>query len=402
MKNKTALLLLVSPLLNAGTPDSPVDTTAAKPDPWITPLIDIRARYEYGDMDGFDPSHAFTIRERLGFKTKAWNGFSFLAEGEFTQSIIDDYHSGDAQAHPVDPSNTTISDPENYELNQLFAQYAAFDTTVKVGRQKIIYDNAAFIGNVGWRQNEQTYDAASISSTYFDDLTINYAYVNRVNRIFGTEATNFGRAAEGDINLLNLSYTGLKKVTLGAYAYLMDFDDAPPGWDNQTFGVSAKGKPTEDLVLYGEFAWQEQAGPLDNQSAIYGHTYAALTFLENQTVTLGFEYLDAGFQTPLATVHAFNGFSDVLAGPRIAGTLPGLADLYVSHQVPIFWGMKWTNVLHAYGDNSISTNIGWEYNSVISKKFNENFSAMVEISHFETESLFPTTTRASLGVTYTF
>ncbi len=402
MKTKTALLLLATPLLHAGTPDAPVDTAPPKAEEWITPLIDIRARYEFGDVDGFDPSHAFTIRERLGFKTMAWNGLSLLAEGEFTQSLVDDYNSGDAQAHPVDPSNTTISDPENFELNQLYGQYAAFDTTVKVGRQRIIYDNSAFIGNVGWRQNEQTYDAASISSTYFEDLTINYAYVNRVNRIFGTEATNFGRAAEGDLNLLNLSYAGIKGVTLGAYAYLMDFDDAPPGWDNQTFGVSAKGKVCDSLLLYGEFAWQDQAGPLDADDAIYGHTYATLTFLKDQTVTLGFEYLDAGFQTPLATVHAFNGLADVFAGPRIAGTLPGLADLYVSHTVPIFWGVKWTNTLHAYGDNAISTDLGWEYNSVLSKKFNDNFSGIVEISHFETESLFPTTTRASLGVTYTF
>jgi len=402
MKTKTALLLLAAPLLHAGTPEAPVQTAAPKEDPWITPLIDIRARYEFGDVDGFDPSHAFTTRERLGFKTMNWNGLSLLAEGEFTQSIVDDYNSGDPQAHPVDPANTTISDPENYELNQLYGQYSAFETTVRVGRQKIIYDNAAFIGNVGWRQNEQTYDAASISSKYFEDLTLNYAYVNRVNRIFGTEATNFGRAAEGDINLLNASYTGIKGVTLGAYAYLMDFDDAPPGWDNQTFGVSAKGKVCENLVLYGEFAWQNQAGPLDNDDAIYGHTYGTLTFLKDQTVTLGFEYLDAGFQTPLATVHAFNGFADVFAGPRIAGTLPGLADLYVAHTVPIFWDIKWTNAFHAYGDNTISTDLGWEYNSVLAKKFSDNFSGIIEISHFETESLFPTTTRASLGVTYTF
>ena len=36
---------------------------------WITPTIDIRTRYEFGDVDGSDSSHAWTFRERLGLKT---------------------------------------------------------------------------------------------------------------------------------------------------------------------------------------------------------------------------------------------------------------------------------------------------------------------------------------------
>jgi hypothetical protein len=31
-------------------------------------------------------------------------------------------------------------------------------TLLRGSRQRIIYDNARFVGNVGWRQNEQTYD----------------------------------------------------------------------------------------------------------------------------------------------------------------------------------------------------------------------------------------------------
>lgn len=398
MKHKAALLLLASPLLHAGTPEITVEPPAKK-EPWIKPIVDIRARYEFGDTDGLDPSHAFTIRERLGFKTAAFHGFSALIEGEFTQAIVDDYTSGDAFADPVVPGNTVISDPESNELNQAYLQYAAFETAVKVGRQRIIYDNAAFIGNVGWRQNEQTFDAISISSTWFDDLTLNYAYSNRVNRIFGSEALGTNKDVTGDIHLLNASYTGVKGLTLGGYAYLMDFD-APDGWDNDTFGISAKGT-LAGILFYGEFAYQNEAGAANEEEALYAHVTATKTF-GSQSITLGVEHLDAGFQTPLATVHAFNGFADVFIGQRINGTLAGLTDLYLSHTLPIFYGIKWTNIVHAYGDNAVSADLGWEYNSVLTKKFNDNFSAIVEISHFETESNFPTTTRASLGVIYTF
>ena len=86
MKNKAVLLLLASPLLHAGTPE-PVPVETKKEEPWIKPLIDIRARYEFGDTDGLDPSHAFTIRERLGFKTAAFYGFSALVEGEFCPTL---------------------------------------------------------------------------------------------------------------------------------------------------------------------------------------------------------------------------------------------------------------------------------------------------------------------------
>ncbi len=398
MKEKIALLLLATPLLHAGTPATP-PVEATKEEPWIKPLVDIRARYEFGETDGLDPSHAFTIRERLGFKTKAIAGFSALIEGEFTQAIVDDYTSGDAGADPVTPGNTVISDPESNELNQAYLQYAQFETTVRLGRQRIIYDNAAFIGNVGWRQNEQTYDALSVTSTWLDGLTFNYAYANRVNRIFGSEAIGTNQDVTGEIHLLNLSYTGIKGLTLGAYGYFMDFD-APDGWDNDTFGVSAKGT-LGGILLYGEFAWQNEAGAANDDDALYAHITATKTF-GKQSVTLGMEHLGAGFQTPLATVHAFNGFADVLIGQRINGTLPGLTDVYVSHTTPIFWGVKWTNTLHAYGDNEVSTALGWEYNSVLAKKFNDNFSAIIEIAHFESESALPTTTRASLGVTYTF
>ena len=75
MKTKLALLLSTTGLLHAGSPD--LETTLApKPEPWIKPIIDIRARYEFADVDGFDQSNAFTVRERLGLKTREWNGFS--------------------------------------------------------------------------------------------------------------------------------------------------------------------------------------------------------------------------------------------------------------------------------------------------------------------------------------
>ncbi|MES2981765.1 MAG: alginate export family protein [Verrucomicrobiota bacterium] len=406
MKLKAALLIVTSPVLYAGSPEIPVESPK---EDWITPTLNIRSRYEFGDVDALDASHAFTFRERLGFKTMAWNGFSAVVEGEFTQAVIDDYHGGAAGVDPFDPANTTIADPETNELNQLYLQYAGFDTVTKIGRQRLIYDNAAFIGNVGWRQNEQTFDAISFANKSFDNLTLNYAYLSQINRIFGSDADGAPPNVQdvaASVHLINASYTGIQGLTLGSYAYIMNFENLG-GWDNNTFGVSAKGKAV-GLDLYGELAWQDKAGAAGTEDALYTHLTATKP-IGTQSVTLGFEHLDAGFKTPLATVHAFNGFADAFIAGRLGGTHNGLSNLYVAHTLPVFWGMKWTNSLHAMGDNEISTGYGWEIDSVLAKKFNDQFSAIAKLAHFESEgdafvaaAALPTTTRFTVELNYEF
>ena len=406
MKSHTTASLLVlaaaTAVTRAGTPAPSPEIATAKEAPWITPTVDIRLRYEFADIDGLDPAHALTIRERVGFKTKAWNGFSLLAEGEFTQSAIDDYHGGAPGVDPFDPRNSVIADPDNEELNQAYLQYAGFDTTVKLGRQRIIYDNAAFIGNVGWRQNEQTYDAISLTNTSVPGLTLNYAYIDRVNRVFGEDATGIFENAPAEIHLLNASYAGIKGLTLGGYMYLMEFEDAgSTGWDNDTFGISAKSS-LAGLALYGELAYQDKAGPLNNEEGLYAHITATKTF-GTQSLTVGIEHLDAGVQTPLATLHAFNGYADATDARRLAGTHGGLTDTYASYMVPIFWCMKWTNSAHIFGDNAISTDLGFGFDSVLAKKFDDHFTAFAKLGYFDTsDALYKSTTRASVELNYTF
>ena len=161
MKTPFFLSAIAATTLQAGTPTGEV-VIAREESPWLVPSLDARLRYEFANVEGFDDSNALTFRARPGLKTREWHGFTALAEGDFTAVAIDDYNGGAPGAHPFEPSKSVIADPQNVELNQAFLQYHGFDTSVKVGRQRIIYNNAAFIGNSGWRQNEQTFDAASI------------------------------------------------------------------------------------------------------------------------------------------------------------------------------------------------------------------------------------------------
>jgi hypothetical protein len=412
MKTKAAILFFTAPALFAGTPEALTPPPSSDGD-WIKPIIDIRSRYEVADVDGSDFSHAWTFRERLGLKTKAWNGFSALIEGEFSQAAVDDYHGGAPLAEPFDPANSLIADPETNELNQAYLQYEGFDTTARLGRQRIKYDNDAFIGNVGWRQNEQTFDAVSISNKSIAGLTFNYAYLNQVNRIFGSDADaplapGFANVQDiaASVHLLNASYTGFSGLTLGSYAYIMNFEDVA-AWDNNTFGLSAR-RDLFGLTIYSELAWQDKAGLAGDSEALYLHCTASKS-IGSHSFTLGVEHLDAGFKTPLATLHAFNGFADVFIAGRTAGGHNGLTNTYLSHSMPVFWGMKWANILHAMGDNRISTDYGWEYDSVLSKKFDDNFTALAKFAWFNSEGAgfsganpVPDATRFSVELNYVF
>jgi len=417
MKKKIALLLSTASLLHSGTASADTITD------WVTPTVDIRARFEARDFDTqgkvLDPdtSTALTTRERLGLKSKELFGFSAFIEGEFTQALVRDYNGGAGKhANPFDAKNTVIADPETQELNQGYLQYSGFNTVAKVGRQKIIYDNAAFVGDVSWRQNQQTYDAISFVNKTFGGWTLNYSYIDQVNRIYGSHATSpltpaFSnqRDLDADVHLFNVAYNGITNITHGGYAYLMDFNDRK-SWDNDTYGVTAKGSLL-DVALYGELAYQDGAGIKNEDTAWYSHFTATKTF-GLHSLLFSIESFGEGFKTPLATAHAFNGFADAFSSGRIEGNNNGLTDVSLAYTFPIAWNVKWINILHTFGDNEISAGYGWEYDSVLSKKFNDNLSALAKFAEFTSNDqaytggvkgpALPTISQFSVQVDYTF
>ena len=408
MKKIITLATLGTGICLAGEPVTPPPaTTAAAPlllGGWLTPTLDVRARYEYADIDNaFNSADALTLRVRPGFKTKAWNGLSVVAEGEFSEALVDDYHGGAAGADPFNPTKyDAIADPETTELNQAYLQYQNFDTIFKVGRQRMILNNAAFIGNVGWRQNEQTYDGISIVNNSIDKLALTYAYFNQVNRIFGSDAIGILENFEGDVHLLNASYTGIDKTTLGAYIYLMDFDDAAVNFSNNTYGVMAS-TTAAGLNFYGEVAFQtEGASAQKSKDAGYFHGTVAKN-MGMHTVTLGYEYLDAGFATPLSTAHAFNGFADVFVAERLLGGA-GLANPYLTYATTLpFYEIKSATTFHMFGDNNSELDYGYEFDQVFSKKFSNGITGILKAAYFDSETgKYPDTFRISVEANYLF
>jgi hypothetical protein len=366
-------------------------------------LLDTRARYEYGDQLESDVSHAATLRARVGLESQTYNGFSGLVEFEST-------HSHDTDSY-IGAGKTVIADPESTELNRAQLQFSCEDNTVIAGRQRIILDNARFVGNVGWRQNEQTFDAVSYKNTMVDGLSVYYAFIDQVNRIFGSNAPNGSPADDFDSesHLFNASYScpkGGHKLTV--YGYLLDFDNtgAAAAASSDTFGLSYdfKGKVAEDYTVNGhaEFALQQDAG--DNPAdycAPYFHVNGKLA-REGYSTTLGVEVLGSdngatAFQTPLATGHKFNGFNDQF----LTTPADGLKDLYLGIGLPVP-KVPVQLIYHYFMSETGSMHYGQEFDAVAAHALNKNTKAIAKLSHYDAEDFGEDRTRFSVELNFKY
>lgn len=295
--------------------------------------LDFRLRVEdvsQEDAGGDLEATATTLRTRLTFETGRYRGFGGLIEFDSVSELDEvDYNAGPGR--PAFPDTATILDPEGEDLNQAYISYTTTSTTVKYGRQRILLDNQRFVGGVGWRQNEQTYDAFSINNTSVHKLNVFYAYVHNVNRIFGDEVA----AGDQDMttHLLNAKYNLGSVGAVTGYKYLIDNESAP-AFSTDTSGIRFTGK-TGRFGYTAELATQSDAGdnPAD-YSASYGLLEGSLA-LDPVTFTAGYELLGADgaagqFITPLATLHAFQGWADVFLGGGSGNIAGGIEDLYTS------------------------------------------------------------------------
>jgi len=236
-------------------------------------------------------------------------------------------------------------------INQAWVSYSGIpDTAVKAGRQRVILDNARFVGNVGWRQTEQVYDALVVANTSLPDTTLIYGYVTRAYTIVGGDPAS-------QSHLINVSYNGLSFGKITGYAYLLDLKHD---------GVS----DSFDLLYHLEFANQsEYANSTDAVDTTYtklelGGSFAGVTAKIGQETLGSNDDGTYGFQTPLATKHAFNGWADqFLVTPQ-----KGLVDSYFSiGGKPM--GVKLLAVYHTYTTDKDGDDLGKELNLLAAKKF---------------------------------
>ena len=349
-------------------------------------LANFRLRAEGASFDnGTDDAEALTYRARVGFETGAFANTKLLIEFDHVEDLAGDFN--DTVNGAVD--RAVIADPNVTELNRLQLSNTSLpDTTITAGRQRIILDDSRFVGNVGWRQNEQTFDAVRVTNKSIKNLTVDVSYVDQVNRIFGDEAAS-GRF-DSESWFLNAGYKvpveGLD-IKVSGFAYLLDLSNA--GLSSDTIGAKVTAK-TGPFGLAASYAGQSDAG--DNATDYSADYY----FVEGSykkngfNAAIGYEVLgsdddsDGRFTTPLATLHKFNGFADVFLGTPTAG----LEDLYgkVGYKTGPVGPLPFINmfaVYHDYDSNEGGLDLGSEINAVVATKLSKKVGLLFKFADYE-------------------
>ncbi len=360
------------------------------------PLIDLRLRVETVDQDPLaNDADAKTFRARLGFETGKFANTSLLVEGEAVMPIQNDY-----RPDPAVPTMTTypvVPDPEVYELNRFHITNTSLPgTTLTLGRQRIALDDQRFVGPVGWRQNEQTFDALRVVNKSVKNLVLDAIYFNRVNRLFGKDSPQ--GVYEGDSGLFNAGYqTKIGKIT--GFAYLLDFESvvgvpAAVRDSTSTYGLRFAGeKPVGKVKLAYAASYATQTDYADNPldfDLAYRTEEISATF-GKFTFGVGEEILEGngvkGFTTPLATLHKFQGWAD-----KFLATPPnGIEDRYVNFgagfkAVGPFETLGIVVSYHDYNAERIDAYYGDEINVSLAVK-HKKVSAMLKFADYEQGAL---------------
>lgn len=370
MKFSTAALAVSTALLSL--------SNVAAADPVSKALVEdakvnvqFRARFEQVDQLS-DTQDLTSLRTRLTYQTGDLSNFFGLAE-------VDDVRSTDEEPW--------IADYEYTEINQAFIGYKApGDTVLKYGRQRILLDNQRFVGGVGFRQNEQTYDAFSVQTKGVTNLTAFYAYINNVNRIFSEASGKSDH--KNETHLLNLNYKANSWADISGYAYLIDNQNVSR-FSTDTYGVRLTGKGDVGSLKLGyalEYAKQSDGG---NNTLSYDADYqlaeASLGF-SGITAKLGYEVLgsdngNAGFITPLATLHAFQGWTDKFLFGGAGNWDKGIQDLYFSVGGAVA-GVKLLAVYHQFESDVDNIDMGDEWGVSVTYPFAKHYSVGAKYASF--------------------
>lgn len=348
-------------------------------------LLDVRYRFENKQQAGFaEDAIANTVRTRLGFETGEVHHFKVLVEFENVFSIGEDQFNSTTNGNGQFP---IVADPDATEINRAQVTFTGIEKTpITIGRQRFNLNNHRFVGAVDFRQNQQTFDAARVSSTFVDNVTVDYLYISRVHRIFGDD--NPLGEFDSDSHIVAAAYDAGSLGVIKGYGVLLDFEEAP-ALSSNTWGVryenglSLVKDAGVKIGVVAEFASQRDAAnnPFDYQEA-YVHGEASVS-IAPVTGRVGYERLGGngtiGFSTPLATLHKFQGFADVFLATPAAGVEDIYGALsYACDNPPFGSGLTLYATYHTFESESGSTDFGEEFDAGVKVKFKKHWSADIK------------------------
>ncbi|MBN8727402.1 MAG: alginate export family protein [Xanthomonadales bacterium] len=382
-------------------------SATAAPPPQSGPVIELRQRYEHVDDAASArnaDAHTLRLRLRLGYHWAFAPGWQAHVDGEHVQPLSGEHYNSTANGRVQYP---VVADPKSTELNQAFIAWSNETSGVTVGRQRIQLDNQRFIGNSGWRQNEQTFDAVALKHSLAPGgPTFQYIHLDRVLRVFGEDHPD-PLQARWKLNghLLHLDQP-LPLGQLATYGYLIKNRDVAT-LSTQTWGLRWTGQKELAQATPGwalEYAHQSDWGnnPL-SVSASYRLLEGSLKW-RGVTFRAGQEVLGGdgryGFSTPYASLHPFNGWAD-----RFGGVSPrdGLDDRYFGASGGIgASAFTWAAAWHDFRADHGGASYGTELDLSLGYAFGTHWNALLKYADYRADGFSTDVRKAWASVEYRF
>ncbi len=361
--------------------------------------LDARYRIETNDQDNtLESATASTLRTRVGFETDPEAVFGAMLQVEDVRALGGETYNSTTNGHT---HFSAVPDPEATEINQAYIAMRRTGLRAQLGRQSFVLDDQRFFGDVGFRQNQQTVDALTLQATTPGGSRFIYAFLDQVNRFFGRDHT-FG-TLDLSTHALNYSLGRLNGDRLTAYGYLLEFDEAAfRASSTNTWGASYDGGidvGPRKLLYSVEYARQsDYADNPRDVTAWYANAELGLRFVNQWVASAGTERLSGNgtysFQTPLATLHKFNGFADVFAEST---PVDGLDDRYVRLYMPVA-GVRFTIAWHEFRSDNASRRYGNELDAEINWRVTPNWLVGAKYADYRADELAVDTRKAWLWV----
>ncbi len=359
-----------------------------------------------------DAAVASTLRVLLGYESRTFAGFSASVdvEGVYAIGSHDHYRISNHAKQGALPF-AVISDPTGTAVNQAFLNWSVPDTPVRfrVGREALRFNNERFISFSAWRQNNQSIDLASVTAPLGGGVTANYAYLDKVHRVVGPDASD-GSLGMGS-HLAGLSFGKPGVINASLYGLWLDYDLASQSAnDTRSLGLRLAGPyklgPSTSLIYTADFARQNDIA--DNVAEVSLNYWQFEFGLERsgQKIFAGWTVLDGTsaavtFRTPLANPH--NGWVEkFLNNPAF-----GLDARYLTITGPVPGGVSltYTATFYDYHARSRSQHYGTELDLALEWKavpIHKNLTIGWRFGDYFAKTLFTDSLRTSGYVTFAF
>jgi len=356
--------------------------------PWkFGTAVNARLRYEFVDDDAITrQANAFTLRTRLAFSATRSRFGTALFEFEDVRAIGDPRFNSTANGMTDFP---VVADPDATELNRAWLSHTiAHAIGFKLGRQIVNRDRGRIIGHVGWRQNQQTFDGLTAARTE-GKFRFWSGYLTRANRIFGDEHPNpINRHFELDA-WVGEGEVRLSPGTLTAIVHYLEFEnDLTRSHRNLGLRWVGTHRFDDDRRIEYRAEWIDQGSHADGDATNEADYLAAEIGYETKRWGVGanLEQLSGdgiyGFQRPLATLHAYNGWADQFLNTPA----DGLVDVFADGRLKVK-GCALSFQYHRFDSDTGSLHYGDELGLAVSHKFRGRYGVVLKYANYNADDV---------------